>query len=303
METYSNNLIVFDISTIAMYLIAFVGGFNWRVGLLYRKDVFDEFKSRKKRISDMLAWVAGYFIRASVILICTWLVINHYDRTWIQINSWGDMLTRGLTYVWMLWVVSWFISAIFEDDIGVYTWPRRIRDGDVPDRLFDYCWFTLAGVCIVSWGAWLILRLAPADSAMNLASLYLISVIGGFNWRLGLLPGGGFSKRRARKNRLMWFAGYAVRVIAIFCLTSSLLWIVGSKPSIGKENWLIVLWIGMPYVVGLWGASGHISKIEFNYSKNRRPGISDDIAYGAWAACSVALLAIWMAWNLIQIGL
>ena len=152
METYSNNLIVFDMNTIAMYLIAFVAGFNWRLGMLSRRFLHGSIKARGVRMKDRLAWLAGYLIQALAILLLMWLVVNRYCPAWMQINSWLELLHKGSTYIVIFWLCGFFVAAI---EINIkYPSHQYGYDHDIALKLWLYCWIVLFIFCAICWVAW-----------------------------------------------------------------------------------------------------------------------------------------------------
>lgn len=148
-------------SLCAIYIIAFVGGFNWRLGLWRPPPKLINFaalsgieagiarKARKKRMNrNRLIWLFVSVIRFCVILIFTVLIMNHLRVGLIQITTWDDLAVKGTPYILTLWFLFSITSGLI----------RRFRQPhDKEDSLNRMWWFAFSAI-FVAWVVYLLIR-------------------------------------------------------------------------------------------------------------------------------------------------
>lgn len=146
----------------------------------------------------------------------------------------------------------------------------------------------------------------------NLCAIYIISLAGCFNWRTTLLKKLKChniveyrlsssacrnclikKKEVAKKNRLIWFAGFVGRFCVILVLTSLFMHFVGRARI---HTWSGLLALGPAYILVLWFLNMVFSfLIEEPYIQRKYTGHTAETDISAnWWKYWFALVVIWM---------
>ena len=149
------HLKLFDIGTVALYVIAFAGAFNWRLCLLQSWSYsHSRTKKSAERRRDVLRWLGEYALWVLAILFLTWWVQEGLGWGWARINGCMDLFAKGSTFVLVLWVMQLSASAIRNCFEG---YPLDVDTEFELDYWLASC-VVLFIMCIFYWVLWILVQ-------------------------------------------------------------------------------------------------------------------------------------------------